>query len=158
MPAGTRPHPLALLRRAALLASLLALIAGFLGMHILSDPHSLHSGAGSTQANGSTETLRSTHSHDGPLPSEARNLGTTSVTLGGTPVPPSCVCSDGCSEKPAAHPDCTPSPAGASLNAPQPGTALLATQPLATARADRNPDYAYQPASPTPRELSISRT
>ena len=123
-------RPASSLHRAALLAGILAVIAGFLGMHILTGSHGMHSHA----------------------------VMPASVIVGGTQVPPSCVCQGGCAQKPAAHVDCTPSPAGASLSPPQPGTTLLAMQSWTAALADRQPDYAYLPGTPTPRDLSISRT
>ena len=122
--------PASSLHRAALLAGILAVIAGFLGMHILTGSQGMHSHA----------------------------VMPAAVAVGGTQVPPSCLCQGGCAEKPAAHVDCNPSPAGASLSAPQPGTTLLAMQSWTAALADRQPDYAYLPGTPTPRDLSISRT
>ena len=45
MPAATPARAAARLRHAVLLAALLAVIAGFLGMHILSGSHGMHSQA-----------------------------------------------------------------------------------------------------------------
>jgi hypothetical protein len=73
-------------------------------------------------------------------------------------VPPSCVCQGGCAEKPTVHVGCTPSPAGASLSAPQPGGTFLDGVSWTAVRADRPAGYAYLPGTPTPRDLSISRT
>ena len=42
MSAAAAANPVAVLRRAALLAGLLALIAGFLGMHIVAGSHGVH--------------------------------------------------------------------------------------------------------------------
>ena len=175
--------PVAALRRAVLLAGLLAVIAGFLGMHILSGSHSLHA-----QASPPGSSSASTAHTAGPAPSEqtaghpsghsshgaagtfpqshgtpsaertAPSVTPAAATVGGSQPPPSCVCQGGCAETPAVHVDCTPSPAGASLSAPQPGTALLAAQSWSAAWADRLSGYAYLPGTPTPRDLSISRT
>ena len=156
MSAATAANPVAILRRAALLAGLLAVIAGFLGMHILAGSHGLHA-----QASPPGSTSTSTAHAAGPAPSEqtlailpgtpatapparsqshgpvrgrtAPSVTPAAATVGGTQVPPSCVCQGGCAEKPAVHVGCTPSPAGASLSAPQPGTTLLAAQPWSAA-------------------------
>jgi hypothetical protein len=184
MSAAAGANPVAALRRAALLAGLLAVIAGFLGMHILSGSHGLHGQApppGGVQTSPASHTGdpassghfaghsagHSSHSpagtatqaHDGPAAARtAPSVTPVAATIGGTQVPPSCVCQGGCAEQPTAHVDCTPSPAGASLSAPQPGTTLLEAQPWTAAWADRLSGYSYLPGTPTPRDLSISRT
>ena len=58
MSAAAAANPVAVLRRAVLLAGLLAVIAGFLGMHILSGSHSLHAQASPP---GSTSTSTASH-------------------------------------------------------------------------------------------------
>lgn len=134
MSAAGSANPVTLFRRAALLAGLLAVIAGFLGMHTRSDSHGVH---GQSPVSGSYAASAAAHT---------------------APVPPSCVCQDGCTEKSSLHIGCTPSPAGASLSAPQPGTTPLAGLSRTAALTDLQPDYAYSPGTPTPRDLSISRT
>lgn len=184
MSAAAAANPVAVLRRAALLAGLLAVIAGFLGMHILTGSHGLHTQSpppGSAHTSPAPHTGdpapsghfaghsagHSSHSpadtvsqaYDGPAAARtAPSVTLTAATIGGTQVPPSCVCQNGCTEEPSAHIDCTPSPAGASLIAPQPGTTVLEAQPWSAARADRLSGYTYLPGTPTPRDLSISRT
>lgn len=174
MSAAATANPVAALRRASLLAGLLAVIAGFLGMHIFSGSHGFHTQApppGSIQASAGhsaghpagnpSHSAAGTFSqaYDGHAAAKTTpSVTPAAATIGGTQVPPSCDCQGGCADKPSAHIDCTPSPAGASLSAPQPGTALLETQPWSTARADRLSGYAYLPGTPTPRDLSISRT
>ena len=184
MSAAAAAAPVGVLRRAALLAGLLAVIAGFLGMHILSGSHGLHTQSpspGSSQASTAAHTAgtgSAGHSaghparhaghgaagtfpqaYDGPAAARtAPSVTLAAATNGGSQVPPSCVCQGGCAETPAAHIDCTPFPAGATLSAPQPGTTLLEAPPWSAARADRLSGYAYRPGTPTPRDLSISRT
>ena len=184
MSAAATANPVAALRSASLLAGLLAVIAGFLGMHILSGSHGFHTQApppGSIQASTAPHTAGAasaghaaghaagnpshgaagtfSQAYDGHTAAKTTpSVTPAAATIGGTQVPPSCDCQGGCAEKPSAHIDCTPSPAGASLSAPQPGTTLLETQPWSTARADRLSGYAYLPGTPTPRDLSISRT
>jgi hypothetical protein len=184
MSAAAAARPAAPVRRAALLAALLAVIAGFLGMHILSGSHGLHAQA-SPPASMKTPTAahpagvkssrpgqvhpagHSSHaaagtasqSQDGSaVAGTAPSATPAAATDGGTQVPPSCLCQGGCTDKPAAHIGCTPSPAGATLSAPQPGAGLPAVQSWTAAMAARQPDYAYLPTTPTPRDLSISRT
>lgn len=146
MPAAAAVHSVATLRRAALLAGLLALIAGFLGMHILAGSHGHHpqaSAPGGIQSSTAPATAA---------------VKPAAATIGGTQVPPSCACEGGCAEKPSAHTGCTPSPSGASLGAPHPGTTPLEHRPWTAVRADRLSGYAYLPGTPTPLDLSISRT
>lgn len=184
MSAISAANPVAVLRRAALLTGLLAVIAGFLGMHILSGSHGLHGQASPAVSiehspahtagqapSGDTAGHPAGHSghgaagtvsqaYDGPAAATtAPSVTPAAATVRGTQVPPSCECQGGCAEKPSAHINCTPSPAGASLSAPQPGTTPLGAQPwTALARADLLSSYAYLPGTPTPRDLSISRT
>ena len=178
MSATAAANPVAVLRRAALLTGLLAVIAGFLGMHVFSGSHGMHSIHGQASPGVSIERSPAhtaghpaghsghgtagtfSHAYDRPAAATTAPSGTpAAATVRGTHVPPSCVCQGGCAEKPSAHIDCTPSLGGASLTAPQPGTTLLGAHPRTVlARADRLSSYAYLPGTPTPRDLSISRT
>lgn len=146
-PAG----PVSSLHRAALLAGILAVIAGFLSMHILTGSHGTHSHAPVSGSAGHAAADHPAAPASAPTHGQHPSYYAAATTL------PSCVCQGGCAEEPAAHVDCTPSPAGASLSAPQPGSTLLAMQSWAASR-DRQPDYAYLPGTPSPRDLSISRT
>lgn len=106
--------PVPSLHRAALLAGILAVIAGFLSMHILTGSHGTHSHA--------------------PVSGSAGHAA---------------------ADHPAA-------PASAPTHGQHPSyyaaaTTLLAMQSWAASR-DRQPDYAYLPGTPSPRDLSISRT
>jgi hypothetical protein len=182
MPAATPARAAAWLRRAVLLTALLAVIAGFLGMHILSGSHGMHSQAPLSGTAGpaaehaaapapapSHNTHSSPGTHSGHQPGSSAEAGSmapppgpdvvpASVASGGTEVPPSCVCQGGCGEKPAMHVGCTPSPAGATLSAPQPGSALPAARPWTAGQTDFPSGYAYRPGTPSPNDLSISRT
>lgn len=169
MPAATPARAAAWLRHAVLLATLLAVIAGFLGMHILSGSHGMHSQAPTSGTTGHTAAehaaapppahdTHSSHQAGSPAPPPSPDVIPAAVTVGGTDVPPSCVCQSGCAEKPAMHVGCTPSPAGATLSAPQPGAALPAARPWTAVRADLPPGYDYWPGTPSPNDLSISRT
>ena len=177
MSAATAARPVALLRHALLLAGLLAVVLGLLGMHVLAGSHGMHDQAASAPApagpvttgqDGGRPAGHGTHDAtvrdfvqgpDTPGPASAvPALTPASATVCGTEEPPSCVCQDGCAEKQAVHTGCTPSPAGASLSAPPPGSTFLDGESWTAARADRPAGYAYVPGTPSPRELSISRT
>jgi hypothetical protein len=184
MSATAAANPVAVLRRAALLFALLAVITGFLGMHILSGfhgPHAQPSRHGSIQTSTATHAAgqaasgktaghpagHSSHSADGTTPqtydrpaaaATASAVTADAVTVGGTQVPPTCTCQGGCAQAPAVHVGCTPSPAAASVGAPLPGTTPAEVQPWTAARANRPSGYDYLPGTPTPRDLSISRT
>nr|WP_283810508.1 DUF6153 family protein [Arthrobacter sp. C9C5] len=132
-----------------MLAGILAVLAGLLGMHVLAGTHGAHASAAYTQTAPASDHAASGHAasdHTGP------------ATHHETPTPASCVCGGGCGEQHAAHTSCTPAPSGASLSAPLPGTTLLAVQPRSAAEVDQLPAYSYLPTTPTPNELSISRT
>ena len=67
MPAATPARAAAWLRHAVLLAALLAVIAGFLGMHVLSGSHGMHSQAPLSGAAGHRAgTRRGTGARPGP--------------------------------------------------------------------------------------------
>lgn len=191
MTAATPTGTASALRRAVLLAGILAVIAGFLGMHIFSGSHGAHSQelppgsagqaaaahpAASTSARAAT-TGHTNHNagRQAPPPAAAAPVPAmpasvmpasvmpasampASVTVGGIQVPPACTCPGGCADKSAVHIDCTPSPAGTSLSAPPPGTTPLAVQSRTAALAVRQADQTYHPGTPSPRDLSISRT
>jgi hypothetical protein len=129
------------LRRAGLLATVLAVIAGFLGMHILAGFHAGHSAAGHSAASHGTTT------HAAPAEMPTATAGSAS-----------CVCQGGCAEKPAAHIGCTPAPPGAAPGAPLPGTSALMAQPRTVRAADLPASRGHLPGTPTPGELCISRT
>lgn len=177
MSAATAPRPVPLLRYALLLAGLLAVILGLLGMHVLAGSHGMHTQAASASSQAGqgttghdTDHLAGHGTHDAAVRDsvqvpDAAGAGraepwvtTASAPDGGTEVPPSCVCQGGCAEKPAVHAGCTPSPAGGSLSAPAPGSTFLDGESWTAARADLPSGYAYLPGTPTPRDLSISRT
>ena len=89
MPAATPARAAAWLRHAVLLAALLAVIAGFLGMHILSGSHAMHSQAPPSGTTGhaaapprapahDTHSSHSTHSsHQADSTGSGRLTGST---------------------------------------------------------------------------------
>jgi hypothetical protein len=138
----------------ALLAGILAVLSGVLGMHVLAGTHGAHASAEHIQAAPTSGHAASDHTAS----AHAASAHTRQAIRHETPTPPSCVCGGGCGEQQAAHTSCTPAPSGASLSAPLPGTTLLAVQPRSAAEVDQLPANSYLPSTPTPNEMSISRT
>lgn len=148
--------PAAALTRAALLSAILAVVAGLLGMHVFAGAHdSIWPPVSGTDA----ASTASDHPFDHPKSGHADSGHSSPAALPQTPEPTSsCVCGGDCGDQHTAHATCTPVPSGASLSAPPPGTTLLAVQPRSAAEVEQLPANCYLPATPTPNELSISRT
>jgi hypothetical protein len=142
-------------------------------MHVLAGSHGVHDMAvAAASADGSVADQRTTatagHASDAGHgghgshqaaamvgPAKAVPAPAAENTAG---QPPSCSCQGNCSEMAAAHGSCVPAPGGASLAAPLPGTVAFAVPDLSAARLQAVAAYAYVPGSPSPGELSISRT
>jgi len=124
-----------LFRRAWLFAAALAVIAGLLGMHVLTSGHASH----------------------GPVP-HVSHAG-HALPAAGTDEPQlaSAACGDSCPGAQESGAPCIPSaPSGpVTLSPPQ---ATLAVLPLLPAASRPGAAYDYLPPSPTPCDLSISRT
>ncbi|MGN6441858.1 MAG: hypothetical protein ACTHL6_08200 [Arthrobacter sp.] len=143
-----------LLRRAWLLAATLAVIAGLLGMHVLTSGHSSHASvsggaiAGHTAVAHSAGDVHAVHAgHHPTAPDPALDA----------PVLGSAGCGGSCpgAQEPGA-PCVPPAPSGAvTISPPQ---ASLADLPVPAATGTAGADYGYLPPSPTPCDLSISRT
>lgn len=154
MTEASKHDPAAGLLRFALLAGILAVLAGLLGMHVLAGTQGAHASAEHVQtapASGHSASFHAAAGHTAPA-------HTGQAIHHETPTPPSCVCGGGCGEQHAAHTSCTPAPSGASLSAPLPGTTLLTFRPRSAAEVDQLAANSYLPSTPTPNELSISRT
>ena len=143
-----------LLRRAWLLAATLAVIAGLLGMHVLTSGHSSHASmsggaiAGHTAVAHAAGDVHAVHAgHHPTAPDPALDA----------PVLGSAGCGGSCpgAQEPGAP--CVPTaPSGpVTISPPQ---ASLAVLPAPVATGTAGADYGYLPPSPTPRDLSISRT
>jgi hypothetical protein len=122
-------------RKAWLLAGTLAVIAGLLGMHVLTSGHASHVGD---------------HAGHG-----GQNAPTASSSAAPSLVPATCGCS--CPEAQEAGAPCVPSAPSAPFTVSRP-QATLAALPLLTPASSPGPAYGYLPPSPTPCDLSISRT
>jgi hypothetical protein len=146
----------AFLRRAGLVAAVLAIIAGIFGMHVLTATHAMHSSASATAAaEPHARTVPSDHAgHSVAFSHQGRSLeqDRPGAVVG------QCSGSGGCTSMDAMTVACTPSAKTASMAAPPPGTLVLGisnnTAPAGAVTGQRS----YLPGSPSPCELSISRT
>jgi hypothetical protein len=147
----------AFLSRAALAAGMLAIIAGILGMHVMTGSHTLHAapaaehGPGMTQTEASTAPGNAGHSHLG-APTAVPAAASQS-----TPDPASCPEPGPCPSAASMGGVCIPAPGTASLAAPLPGSTPFAVQAGASL-ASTVLGYAYLPGGPSPGELCISCT
>ena len=141
----TRPVPVArpaalraAVGRACLLAGVLTLIAGLLGMHVMTSGHASH-GAPAGQA--AVAHPAGSHSH------------------GATDMPDllTAACGDSCPGAQEAGAPCIPTaPSGpTAMSPPQAGAVVV---PLLPPAGTAGSGYGYVPSGPTPCELSISRT
>jgi hypothetical protein len=169
-------HAAAALRRGFLLMGVLAIVAGFLGMHIMTGMHGAHAMTAVTSSTEpawpSSHTANSLASHPS---AHALSAGTTALDSmappSATPSVPgltgnsrtdepsaTCVCQSSCTDPASMHSACVPSAAVTSLAAPPPGTAPTSIHTPDPRGNDAVRTYSYLPASPSPGDLSISRT
>ncbi|MDD1478586.1 hypothetical protein [Arthrobacter sp. H16F315] len=153
---GALPHrAAAFLRRAGLLAGLLAIIAGILGMHIMTGSHGMPAAATS---------LGTDMAQDGQA-SVAVAAAPGGAAAQSTPAPQSppsmsgrsCADAGVCATMSAMDAVCIPSPGNPPLTVPLPGVTPFAATVPPTLPAGFSP-YAYLPGSPSPGDLCISRT
>jgi hypothetical protein len=138
----------ALLCRTALLAGLLAVIAGILGMHVMTGNHAAHSHQSLATASAPAVAAPDHAEHDAAVVPPATDDDATAQ----------CSCSGSCSGMQAMGAPCTPSAKTASFTAPPPGDAGLAVNDRAGFNPAAPAAYSYLPGSPSPGDLSISRT
>lgn len=155
-PAHTRA--IAFLRRAGLLATVLALIAGIFGMHVMTTTHAVHSPATAGAAvSAHYESSASGHTGDhAPGPSSAPDMPGARGEAGTRTV--QCTDSGTCTSMQAMTGSCTPSAKTGSLAAPLPGTGIIARNTNTGTLATISALWSYLPGSPSPGELCISRT
>lgn len=147
-----RGRATAFLRRIGLLAALLSIIAGVLGMHVIGASHSMHG-----LASGIDVEMAGAHGgHIEPSGDPSPPAGAS--VLQSAQLPAShCTSSGTCSAMSAMGAVCVPAPSHDSLTAPLPGVL-----PYADERT-REPGsliagYSHRPGSPSPGDLCISRT
>ena len=153
-----------LMGRAVLLAGILAIVAGILGMHTLTGNHAAHTlGAGAppsyaTAAPGGMG--HSAHSGHGPSAHSGMVQGNRSVVRGEPAAygASAVACSGtlGSTESPAAA--CTPLAKAGSLVAPEPGSVGQLADARVSSGVGTMRYYPYLPDGPSPGDLSISRT
>lgn len=141
-----------LLRRAWLLAGTLAVIAGLLGMHVLTSRHASHGAAPHAAPPGTTAVA---HSAVGGHASHTGHPAAAASTDAPALAPDTCGGSCPGARESAAP--CVPTAPGSPVTIVPP-QATLAVLPLRPAAGNPGPAYAYLPPSPTPCDLSISRT
>ncbi|MEO5318868.1 hypothetical protein PV761_09840 [Arthrobacter sp. CC3] len=145
------------LRRAGLVAAVLAIIAGIFGMHVLTGTHAMHSPASATPA-ADAHTTEASPDHTGH-PAESGTVpdhASAGQNMAGVAVE-QCSESGDCTSMQAMTTACTPSAKTASMAAPPPGTNVLGNSNNTAAGAVTG-QWSYLPGSPSPCELSISRT
>ena len=143
-----------LLRRAALLAGVLAVIAGIFGMHVMTASHASHAGAGHTHA--STAHASTTHSSTAHA-STTHSSGLGHPAAGAVVVlSAGAVCAETCPGAEEAGASCVPSAAAGSFSVVAPPAPVMQQGPAGAAVVPAG--YSYLPSGPTPCELSISRT
>ncbi|MEV8147487.1 hypothetical protein AB0O52_04980 [Arthrobacter sp. NPDC080073] len=118
------------LLRMGLLAGLLSIIAGIVGMHVMAGGHSMHAA---------------------PVVSEQ------AVHHAASPAAPSCTSTGTCTGMSALHAVCIPAPGHNTLTAPVPGVAPYASAATAGSGALVSGN-SHRPGSPSPGDLCISRT
>lgn len=151
MTARTRVLSAALLR-AGLLAAVLAIVAGIFGMHVMTahSSHAGHAAVGHPAGHPAVEHP-AVEQGSGQAHGAAAGYQAARATFSAAES-----CSSGCPGAQEAGAPCIPLAKTASLAVvpPQAGTA----GPAPTAIARGAVGYSYIPASPTPCDLSISRT
>ncbi|WP_284981392.1 hypothetical protein [Arthrobacter sp. efr-133-TYG-118] len=147
-----RGRAAAFLLRMGLLAGLLSIIAGIVGMHVMAGGHSMHAApVVSPAAVASPLHAVHTDAESASLPDKA------AVQPAASPPAPSCASAGTCTGMSASHAVCVPAPGHNTLTAPLPGVPPYATTGTAEAGALVS-GYSHRPGSPSPGDLCISRT
>lgn len=150
---------------ASLLATILAIIAGILGMHVMTGTHSAHStavvSAGMTDTSppptstpGSEASGHAGHLVSSPQPTALQELSASNEEASAA----QCSCSGNCSNEHSMSASCIPTVATGGLAAPAPDDAVSITAQSAATTITARVPWSYRPGSPSPGDLSISRT
>lgn len=146
----------ALLRRAAVLAGLLAIVAGILGMHIMTGTHAMQAAA-TGHDTGALHAMQAASEHPGHL-ADITAVSGSSAAQSLTHAPgPSCADTSGCTMMSSMVGGCIPFPGNTTLAAPPPGATPLPSSGRTNTGIPTS-GYAFLPQSPSPGQLSISRT
>ncbi|NQD89691.1 hypothetical protein HP499_18060 [Paenarthrobacter sp. CM16] len=147
-----------------LLAAVLAIITGILGMHVMTGTHSAHSAMTIPSqtpiiATGVLSTSGSPSDHAGHRSSTSGVAVLQALTPAyGATFPAQCSCSGNCSSEHSMTAVCIPSAASGVLAAPVPAEAPSITAPSPASTFMVWCLWSYRPGGPSPGELSISRT
>ena len=145
------------LRRAGLLAGLLAIIAGVLGMHILTGSHNMAMAGPMPAMEAVQEAVEQPATGHGGH--RTATTAAASLTAPADPAPASaasgCTAANPCADMSTMGGSCIPSPGTGAPAVPPPTSSLTATDWPLPAPAAR---YSYLPESLSPGELCISRT
>ncbi|MDQ0866557.1 hypothetical protein [Arthrobacter globiformis] len=142
------------LRRAGLFSLVLALITGIFGMHVMNGHHTMHGPA-------SALTVAESAGHSHPAGGAAHGVAADAAHApSGEQISAEAGCPDGnCSGTQAMTVSCTPSGKTDTLAVPVPGTAAAGAAFVRAGPAGQvSGRSAYRPDTPSPCELSISRT
>ncbi|MBT2548982.1 hypothetical protein [Arthrobacter sp. ISL-65] len=156
MSAAAQRSATAFLRRAGLVAAVLAIIAGIFGMHVMTGHHATHSPAFATASAHDHDTAPTDQPGHRSRDSTGSDPAVVAGPVGLMVAAESCQDPGSCSMQ-AMTAACTPSPKTPSLDAPPPGSLVLAVSNNTTAGPETG-RWTYLPDSPSPCELSISRT
>ncbi|MHC6221143.1 hypothetical protein [Arthrobacter sp. MMS24-S77] len=148
-----RGRATAFLRHIGLLAALLSIIAGILGMHIMGASHGMHNPI----ATGINAAEHQAHGGHIVLPGDPLQPAGASV-LPSAQLPAShCTSSGTCTAMSAMSAVCVPAPSHNSLTAPLPGVPPYADEGTPEPGL-QIAGYSHRPGSPSPGDLCISRT
>ncbi|XAS63011.1 hypothetical protein ACOM2C_06075 [Pseudarthrobacter sp. So.54] len=161
MTATSQRRVAAFLHHAGLLAAVLAVIGGILGMHVMTGNHSVHAPAAT--AGPATETAQPGHfnsvsGHSGHSTPDGLSMAPEAGVHAPSLAAAQCPDPAGCPEMQAMAPGCIPAANTASLAAPLPGTAVLTVDTKTGPFLARAAGWSYLPGSPSPGQLCISRT
>jgi hypothetical protein len=159
---GSIPGLTALLGRAALMVGLLAIVAGILGMHVMTASHSAHASHSVSNGAVAEETAVphvhiSAPGHTAADHSAAAHSAADRVGHAAQPSPVPASCEGSCPGMQTSGTSCIPLAKAGSLTIAPPERSAAA-EPAHAASTRLAVDYSYVPAGPTPCELSISRT
>lgn len=158
MTASEHTTAIAFLRRAGLVTAVLALIAGIVGMHVMTATHARHSppmAAVSVGVAHESSPAGDAGEHSAG-PSSAMELPAAQDEAG-TRIG-HCTDSGDCTGMQSMTAACTPSAKTGSLAAPLPGTGIITRHPGTGTPDTISARWSYLPGSPSPGELCISRT
>ncbi|QQQ63959.1 hypothetical protein [Paenarthrobacter ureafaciens] len=142
-----------------LLVTVMALIAGVLGMHVMTGLHTQH-----PMTTAATTTVISGRTVDHGTAAHDHHGGGATTTAAETDAGPAagglaqCACSGNCSTEHAMGVSCVPSTATSVLAAPLPDTSTTVPSSFRPVATGSSTLWSYLPGSPSPGELSISRT